>query len=325
MRTRYRTMRKGKRKRLGVELRGNITLAIPKVSHPEAIYNVSVSPRHSTLPFDSIVCGDALEVLRTFPSDFVDLVVTSPPYSDKRKKTYAGIHPERYVQWFMPIASELKRVLKPTGTFILNIKEGVYDGERHTYVIDLILEMRRQGWLWTEEYIWHKKNSFPGKWPNRFRDAWERCLQFNRQKQFAMYQENVMIPMGAWAKTRLRNLSQTDKTRDESKVGSGFGKNVSNWLNRKMAYPNNVLHMATESNNKNHSAAFPLALPDWFVRLFTKRNEIVLDPFLGSGTTAVAAKKHRRHYIGIDISKEFCSIAEKRLLSMDQNTEDLFG
>lgn len=82
-----------------------------------------------------------------------------------------------------------------------------------------------------------------------------------------MYQESVMVPMGDWAKTRLKNLSETDKRRDESKVGSGFGKNVSNWLGRKMAYPNNVLHMATESGNKNHSAAFLLAVSgcceDW--------------------------------------------------------------
>ncbi|HWP82166.1 MAG TPA: site-specific DNA-methyltransferase [Bacteroidota bacterium] len=260
-----------------------------------------------------MICGDSHDVLRAFPSDFVDLIVTSPPYSDKRKKSYGGIHPDEYVQWFLPISWELKRVLKPTGTFILNIKEGAYNGERHTYVIELILAMRKQGWLWTEEFIWHKKNSYPGKWPNRFRDAWERCLQFNKQKKFNMYQESVMVPMGDWAKTRLRKLSETDRIRDESKVGSGFGKNISNWLNRNMAYPDNVLHMATESSNKNHSAAFPLALPEWFIKLFTRQGDIVLDPFLGSGTTAVAAKKNRRNYIGIDISSEFCSIAEKRL------------
>jgi site-specific DNA-methyltransferase (adenine-specific) len=72
------------------------------------------------------------------------------------------------------------RVLKPTGTFILNIKEKVVNGERSTYAIELILAMKKQGWLWTEELIWHKKNCYPGKWPNRFRDAWERLLQFNK-------------------------------------------------------------------------------------------------------------------------------------------------
>ncbi len=302
----------------------NFALLTSRMREQEAVFHVSVSSKHTSLPLNSIICGDCHDVLRALPSDFVDLVVTSPPYSDKRKKSYGGIHPDEYVQWFLPISWELKRVLKPTGTFILNIKEGAYDGERHTYVIELILAMRKQGWLWTEEFIWHKKNSYPGKWPNRFRDAWERCLQFNKQKKFHMYQESVMVPMGDWVKTRLRKLSETDKIRDESKVGSGFGKNISNWLNRKMAYPDNVLHLATESSNKNHSAAFPVALPEWFIRLFTKEGDTVLDPFLGSGTTAVAAKKNGRSYIGIDISPEFCSIAEKRLKQIPPTNGELF-
>src|SRR3990170_2807823 len=105
----------------------------------------------------------------------IDLIVTSPPYADRRENTYGGIKPEKYVDWFLPISEQLFRVLNPTGTFILNIKEKSENGERHTYVIELILELRRQGWFWTEEFIWHKKNCYPGKWPNRFRDAWERC------------------------------------------------------------------------------------------------------------------------------------------------------
>ena len=152
-----------------------------------------------------IIRGDAKKVLEKLAANSVDLIVTSPPYADQRKGTYGGIHPEKYVEWFLPISKELLRILKPTGTFILNIKEKVVDGERSTYVMELILEMRKQGWLWTEEFIWHKKNSYPGKWPNRFRDSWERLLQFNKDKKFVMYQEEVMVPMGAWAKTRLRN------------------------------------------------------------------------------------------------------------------------
>ncbi len=175
-----------------------------------------------------IILGDCTEKLKEIEDDSIDLIVTSPPYADQRKNTYGGIHPNRYVEWFLPISQELLRILKPTGTFILNIKEKVANGERHTYVIELILAMRKQGWLWTEEFIWHKKNCYPGKWPNRFRDAWERLLQFNKNKEFKMFQEVVMVPMGDWAKTRLINLSETDKIRDESKAGSGFGKNISN-------------------------------------------------------------------------------------------------
>jgi DNA modification methylase len=260
---------------------------------------------------DGIIRGDCRTILQSVPSDCVDLIVTSPPYAEKRKKTYGGISADEYVDWFLPITQELLRVLKPSGSFVLNIKEPVANGERHAYVIELILGMRKQGWLWTEEYIWHKKNCYPGKWPNRFRDAWERCLHFNKHKKFKMFQEAVMVPTGNWARTRLRKLSEVDRQRDESRVESGFGKNVSNWLGRKKAYPTNVLHMATECSNRNHSATFPINLPKWFINLFTEEGDLVLDPFLGSGTTALACVELRRHYIGIELQRKYYEIACK--------------
>lgn len=260
-----------------------------------------------------ILLGDSKERLASLASESVDLIVTSPPYADQRKNIYGGVHPDEYVDWFLPISQQLLRVLKPSGTFILNIKEKVVDGERSCYVLDLILQMRKQGWLWTEEFIWHKKNCYPGKWPNRFRDAWERLLQFNKNKKFNMYQEQVMVPMGAWAGARLRNLSDTDKMRDISRVGSGFGKNISNWLERDKAYPTNVLHLATECNNKNHSAAFPMNLPLWFIKLFTQENDLVLDPFMGSGTTLLAANQMCRRAIGIDVVPEYCEMVAEKL------------
>jgi DNA modification methylase len=253
-----------------------------------------------------VLCGDSREVLKSLPDASVDLIVTSPPYADQRAGTYGGIRPDLYVEWFLPTAQQLQRVLKPSGSFILNIKERVVAGERHTYVLELILEMRRQGWLWTEEYIWHKRNSYPGKWPNRFRDSWERLLQFNRCKQFKMIQEAVMVPMGGWARSRLRKLSRTDQARDESKVGSGFGKNISNWLTRSRAYPGNVLHLATECGNRGHSAAFPEGLPEWFIKLFTEAGDCVLDPFAGSGTTLRVAQRLGRQAIGIDRDADYC-------------------
>lgn len=260
-----------------------------------------------------IYLGDCVEQLKFLPDNSIDLIVTSPPYADQRKDTYGGINHNKYVEWFLPISQELLRVLKPTGTFILNIKEKVVAGERSTYVMELIIEMRKQGWLWTEEFIWHKKNCYPGKWPNRFRDSWERLLQFNKNRKFHMYQEEVMVPMGAWANSRLKNLSDTDKIRDNSKVGSGFGKNISNWLEREKAYPTNVLHLATECANKNHSAAFPEALPEWFIKLFTKEHDTVLDPFMGSGTTLLVANRMLRNSIGIDVVPEYCEAVRTQL------------
>jgi site-specific DNA-methyltransferase (adenine-specific) len=265
--------------------------------------------------------GDCLELLRDRADDSLDLIFTSPPYADRRAKTYGGIKPEKYVEWFLPRAEQFLRVLKPTGSFILNIKEKVEGGERHTYVLELILALRKQGWLWTEEFIWHKRNCHPGKWPNRFRDAWERCLQFNKSRTFKMNQDAVRVPMGAWANTRLKSLGKNDVARFNSQVGSGFGKNIRNWVGRELAYPSNVLHLATECGNKSHSAAFPKNLPKWFIKLFTDPGDWVLDPFVGSGTTSVAAKELGRNSLGIDAQADFCKLARKQLSRAGSNGE----
>ncbi len=251
--------------------------------------------------------------MRKYPDNAFDLIVTSPPYADKRKNTYGGVAPEKYVEWFLPRSEEFLRTLKPSGTFILNIKEKAEDGERHTFVLELILALRQQGWLWTEEFMWHKKNCYPGKWPNRFRDAWERCLQFNKTRKFKMNQEAVMVPMGDWADARLKTLGKNDVVRFDSQVGSGFGKNIRNWVGRDKAYPSNVLHLATECSNKSHSAAFPKALPEWFIKLFSDEGDCVLDPFNGSGTTTAAAQELRRHSVGIEVLAEYCDLARQDL------------
>src|SRR3990172_953592 len=261
------------------------------------------------MELDTIHLGDCRSVLDTFPANSVDLIFTSPPYADNRKTTYKGVPPNEYVEWFLPISQELLRVLKPEGSSVLNIKERAADGERQTYVLDLILDLKKQGWLWIEEYIWHKKNCYPGKWPNRFRDAWERCLHFTTQKKFKMFQEAVMVPMGDWKNNRLTKLGPNDTIRHESRVASGLGRNVSNWVGRDKAYPTNVLSLPTESSNRDHSAAFPKELPKWFIQLFTQEGDTVLDPFTGSGTTAIACLMTNRHFIGIEINERYYQVA----------------
>jgi len=260
------------------------------------------------------ICGDCLDVMSSMPENSVDLIVTSPPYANSRKDVYGGVAPELFVEWMLPRAEQMLRVLKPDGTFVLNIKEKAVNGERHTYVLELIIAMRKLGWRWTEEFIWHKKNCFPGKWPTRFRDAWERCLQFNKSSKFHMDQDAVKVPIGDWSKSRLQSLGTNDTKRHNSKVQSGFGKKVANWVGKETVYPTNVLHMATECGNKKHCATFPVDLPLWFIKLFSRPEGVVLDPFSGSGTTGVAAKMMGRSYIGIDTMNDYCVLGRKRWL-----------
>jgi site-specific DNA-methyltransferase (cytosine-N4-specific) len=302
---------------------------------------------YHTNAFDAVVeLGDAT----------VDLVLTSPPYADQRRKTYEGKPADEYVGWFLPLSAQLYRVLKLDGSFILNIKENVIDGQRSTYVMHLVMALQEQGWFWTETYIWHKKNAMPGKWPNRLRDAWEYCFHFTKQRKFKMYQEAVKIPMGDWADKRMKALSANDRKRSNSATDSGFGRLLSNWSGKDMVYPDNVimaedvsskhtvrtiiaegirrgwsedeiaelilrqiqeptnvLHEALVGHNKMHSAVFPEKLPEFFIKLFTAPGDLVLDPFLGSGTTAKVAKDLNRTYLGFELKKEYYDIAKARL------------
>ncbi|MBM3417886.1 MAG: site-specific DNA-methyltransferase [Bacteroidetes bacterium] len=280
--------------------------------------------------------GDSAKLLANktkFPDKSVNLIITSPPYADKRKSTYGGIHPHKYVEWFKPISKELYRILKDNGSFILNIKEHPKNGERETYVLELILEMKKQGWLWIEEYCWYKKNSFPGKWPNRFRDSWERCLHFTKKKKFRMYQEAVKVPIGDWATKRFKSMSENDFLRYTSKNNSHLGRNIANWLNKKKVLPHNVIvfeeeHRLYLSNvietatvpkvSNFHSAIFPIELPTWFIQLFTKEGDVVLDPFMGSGSTGVAALLNNRNYLGAEIQSEYVREAKKNILEIER-------
>ena len=265
------------------------------------------------MKLDTIYPGDCIEFLPSIPDNSIDLIFTSPPYADNRKKSYRGVPIKDYVAWFLPRSQHLLRILKPDGSFVLNIKERAVNGERQTYVLELILALREQGWLWTEEYIWHKKNAYPGKWPNRFRDAWERCLHFTKSKRFKMFQEAVMVPMGDWKTSRLRNLSEEDQVRHESNSASGLGRRVANWVGREKAYPTNVLHLATECSNRNHSATFPKDLPTWFINLLTQEGDVVLDPFIGSGTTALACLETNRRFLGIEQQENYRLLADQIL------------
>lgn len=272
-------------------------------------------------------CAKRLAEEARFPKGSIDLIVTSPPYADRRKSVYEGVHPNKYVDWFLPISKQLYRILKSNGSFILNIKENVKNGERQTYILNLILALKKQGWMWTEEYCWYKKNCHPGKWNNRFRDSWERCLHFTKNKKFKMYQDSVKVPIGDWSKTRFKSMSKKDFTRSVSGTNSKFGRNVSKWLNKRKVYPHNVLdfenehyvepttviHFATACSNRNHSAAFPLELPTWFMKLFTRKGNVILDPFMGIGTTGMAAVLLERNYMGVEISGEYIKEARNNI------------
>lgn len=146
-----------------------------------------------------------------------------------------------------------------------------------------------------------------------------------------MYQDAVMVPMGDWTEKRFKSMTKNDFERHMSQTNGLLGRNVSNWLDRKEAYPHNVmvfeeehyvsnvLEFATVCYNKDHGAAFPMELPMWFINLFTKEGDVVLDPFMGSGSTALVCLGTNRRYIGIEIMDEYVKGAEKTIKALRRN------
>jgi len=207
------------------------------------------------------------------------------------------------------ISAELLRALKPTGSFVLNIKEGTHGGERQTYLYELALALRGQGWLWMDEFVWHKTNPFPTGNKNRLKDGFERCYHFAKTKNFKFFPDAVRTKSASkWAGDNERR-----KNKGAHRTTNGSGMNMSRRVVGDLVRPSNVVMMPSSSLNIGHPAVFPLGLPEFFIRLMTEENDVVLDPFMGSGTTAMAARGLRRRYEGVEPSEDYVWDFAKRI------------
>ncbi len=202
----------------------------------------------------------------------VDLIVTSPPYADARKKHYDSIHPDEFKDWFLSFHDSFYESLKPTGSLVINIKDKVVDGVRHRYVWDTLQALEKKGWYAIEDYVWHKMNPMPGYWPTRLRDGWEYCFHLSKSKKPYINFDAVRKPIGTWVQTRLSNPGEADLTRHDSQNESGFGRDLSRWIDKKTVLPSNVLSLALVGKNKGYPAVFPLGLPLFFVRLLCPKD-----------------------------------------------------
>ncbi len=208
--------------------------------------------------------------------------------------------------------------LKPSGSLVINIKDRVVNGARHRYVWRTIEALCERGWFSIDDYIWHKPNPMPGYWPARLSDGWEYCFHLAKQTKPYFCHDAVKKPIGDWAESRLSNLSENDLSRHNSANESGFGRDLSRWVGKKKVLPSNVITTAVVGKNKNHPAVFPADIPEFFIKLLSPPGGLVVDPFAGSGTTAIAALALGRNCVLIDNQPEYYRIALQRLVD-EQN------
>ncbi|MDT7808227.1 MAG: hypothetical protein QOJ70_2040 [Acidobacteriota bacterium] len=259
-----------------------------------------------------VICGDSREELKAYEGQ-ADLIVTSPPYADARHRHYDSVHPDEFTDWFMTFHDPFWNALKPSGSLVINIKDKVVNGVRHRYVWHTVEALAKAGWHCIEDYLWHKTNPMPGYWPTRLRDGWEYCFHLAKSKRPYMNQNAVRKPVGDWVASRLAKLGENDKSRQNSANASGFGRDLSRWVDKQTVLPSNVLSLALVGKNKGHPAVFPVDLPLFFIRLLCPESGLVVDPFGGSGTTGLAALSAGRRSVLIDNNEHYCQAAVKRL------------
>lgn len=280
------------------------------------ISTIQASELLSKLTNDGIVHGDSLEMLPKLPKESVDLFFTSPPYADAR--AYSRIHPDRYVEWFLPFACAMFDVTKESGSLIVNIKnrvanKGPLKGQRHPYVFELVLALQHMGWRWVETYIWSKPNAVPGKFGPRTKDSFEYVFHFAKGPKPFFNLDAIRVPYKADAAEIARRKNDTLGRRNTE---AGFGRDRTKTYLLGGADPGNVVSVSQTYNQYQgvaHTAAMPEGLAEFFIRAASPEGGIVVDPFAGGGTTVVVAKRLGRVAGGFEIHEDYVQEGKRRI------------
>ena len=284
---------------------------------------------------DKFLVGKCEEVLAEFPSKSVNFILTSPPYADQRVygTSEFTISPDNYVEWFIPKAKEIYRVLANDGSFVLNINDKVVDGIQQLYVYELVIKLCKEvGFRLVRDYIWYNPATPPkiystGKY-GRTKKSHEYCFWFSKSETWTFNLDPIRKP---YSKDMTKFLEGKGKGgREDNTRPSTHSFNCGKvWSNNGGSDPGSVIEIGNTNSNDEffklckergivHPARFPEKLAEFFILSGTRENDIVLDPFSGSGTTAVVAAKNGRHWIGIDANADFCELAAARM-ELDEN------
>ncbi|MHB8399300.1 MAG: DNA-methyltransferase [Candidatus Limnocylindrales bacterium] len=264
----------------------------------------------------ALLVADCLATLRRVPDETFDLVITSPPY-DGQPKYGNGEKYERewYADFFRQVSAEILRTLKPHGSFVLNYRSKRHGNERGTLQYELVFWLREQGFLFAEDFVWGKPSPPPGRFNRFLKDAVEYCFQFAKTPQWQFFPEHNLTPARWDAKDRERRKKLAHNyVRVNEPSGQGR-KRVQ--AGPDMVRPSNLLHFEPEfsPNPTHHPARFPVALPSFFVKLLTQPDQLVFDPFGGTGTTGVAAEYLDRSWLLTELDGEYARVLGDRIKS----------
>jgi DNA modification methylase len=287
-----------------------------------------------------LICGDCrcLAVVNAVLGGVaVNVAITSPPYASQREydlsSGFKPIPPDEYVDWFRAVADCIEAVLAHDGSYFLNIKEHAKDGQRSLYVKDLTLaHVRRWGWLFVDELCWRKTdNGVPGGWPNRFKNAWEPVFHFTRQSEIKFRPKSVGHisedcfdyspdnPKSTSGSGLLGTGKRGSMASENTATGSAMRQTRASDESGRftdIARPSNVIEVRTESAQGSHSAPFPRALVEFFLKAYSDAGDVVFDPFMGSGTTMAAAHVLDRVGYGCEISPAYCDVILCRIAEL---------
>lgn len=312
------------------------------------------------LETNKIYQGDVLNVLKTFPDESIHCCVTSPPYwglRDYGVEGQIGLEktPEEYVSKMVEVFREVKRVLRDDGTLWLNLgdsyagncsrtstgraglgnpREGVFtkkgEGIKPKDLVGIpwmvSFALRADGWYLRQDIIWHKPNPLPESVKDRCTKAHEYIFLLSKNRKY--YFDNEAIKEDAKPESEKRYKS-TFYTGKKEISGQGRPGNASNtpgykkWTGKRNK--RSVWTVTTKPFKEAHFAVFPEDLIEPCILAGCPEGGIVLDPFMGSGTTAVVALKHNRNYIGIELNPEYIKIAEKRVSEIEVQETNLLN
>jgi len=294
-------------------------------SHPARLL-----PRRAALydtAYGAAFLGDSLELMEDLPAESIDLVVTSPPYALHFEKEYGNVAKNEYVEWFLPFARQIKRILKPTGSFVLNIGGSYNEGEptRSLYHFKLLIALVEElEFYLAQECFWYNpaKLPAPAEWVNvrriRVKDSIEYVWwlaptpwpQADNRAVLSPYSRDMKRLIQRGLRETVRPSGHNITAKFAGDQGGSIPTNLLEWGNNDSNSA--FMRACSDRGLKTHPARYPHVLPEFFTRFLTQPGDLVLDPFAGSNTTGQVAQSLGRRWLGFELDEEYLRVSALR-------------